>query len=936
VTVGSARFEWLVRASPRLSLRRLFVAAASLATAVAVLLVLASVLELGGAAYEDRIHAVGETAAAVFAAGAALLAAVRSRGRRRLAWSCWSAYALLAIFTVGRAFGAHSATPTLSWSDLVILLQLPLGIVASVVFMRVRAPRIAVIVAYCDGLLMGGGILVIGLATGYDSFLNGRASVAVGMISLAAPVTDVVVLTLIAAVVARVSRKARPVGLLTGVAVLGIGISDSVLAHNISAGVSQPGAPFVNGWIAGFLCLGIAALYTVCFRRQPITQFVNTNTSRAVLWIPVVPVALACGVSVGFGTEDFSTARALVWVLLVLITLVMLRMYLALYMNLGLGKALRQQASHDSLTGLPNRTLLRHRLERALAAIETSHQHVTLMMLDLDGFKEVNDTFGHSAGDQVLVQVARRIVTTVRGADCVARLGGDEFAVLLARGPDGQAAVVARRVLAALELPLTLRITTVNVAASIGIATGGLGDTADEMLRNADLAMYAAKTAGGNGSAHYKPVMHQAVAERVRVENALRTAWLTGDLLVHYQPIVDLTDGRLVSVEALARWRHPDGDMISPAVFIPIAERTGLIIPIGARILTAACHCLAAWQRDYPGAAELAMSVNVSPRQLYSDDLVDLVAEALRSSGIKPHCLILEVTETAMTDDTDSAIRILSRLKALGVRMAIDDFGVGASSLARLRRLPVDVVKIDKSLVDHVPDGHVATSVLDAVVGVVRALQLRTVIEGVERADQAEHLRKAGYDLAQGFHFARPMDSDAIERVLAAAQETGVDARFPLATPDEVVARRQTSRRVVVVDDEESVGTSACRILEHNGFRAVLVLTIREAVAELSEPTDAMVIDIGMPDGDGWELITFIRAQLEHAQMPIVVMTGLLDSAEVLNRAYDLRCEYLGKPFAAEALIAKVESARRLISAAAGAPPDHSSIAVAQTAAVMR
>jgi len=265
-----------------------------------------------------------------------------------------------------------------------------------------------------------------------------------------------------------------------------------------------------------------------------------------------------------------------------------------------------------------------------------------------------------------------------------------------------------------------------------------------------------------------------------------------------------------------------------------------------------------------------------------------------------------------MTDDTDSAIRILSRLKALGVRMAIDDFGVGASSLARLRRLPVDIVKIDKSLVDHVPDGHVASSVLDAVIGVVNALQLRTVIEGVERADQADHLRRSGYDLAQGYHFAMPMPAAAIEQALALAEPSGLVV-FPLTSAVAPVVERRASRRVVVVDDDEAVGAIACRILARSGARAVLALTIREAIAELTNHTDAMVIDIGLPDGDGWSLIAQIRESADNASMPIVVMTALLDSADVLNRAYDLRCEYLGKPFAAQALLAKLESARRVV-----------------------
>ena len=603
-----------------------------------------------------------------------------------------------------------------------------------------------------------------------------------------------------------------------------------------------------------------------------------------------------------------------------LVGVTLTRTYLAVHTNPGLDQALVHQAAHDALTGLPNRVLLRRRIEHELAALDADGPGVTLMMLDLDGFREINDTFGHSTGDAVLVQVAQRVVNSVRDIDTVARLGGDEFAVLLAPGPADHVAVLARRVLAAIELPLTLNGATVEVAASIGIAMAGRDQTSDELLRNADLAMYTAKAAGGNGFALYKPSMLQAIAERVRVETGLRTAWLTGDLLVHYQPIVDLANGRMLSIEALARWRHPDGDVIPPDVFIPIAERTGLIIPIGARILNEACQQLAAWQQEYGDAADVTMSVNVSPRQLYSDDFVAIVKEALRSAGIEPRYLILEVTETAIMDNMDGAIRVLSRLRALGVAIAIDDFGVGASSLARLRRLPVAVVKIDKSLVDHVPDGHVASGLLDAVVGMVRALQLRTTIEGVERADQATHLRESGYDLAQGFYYARPMDAESLGRAMATADAAdGGRVVFPLQTTDEPVVLRESSGRVLVVDDDQGVGVTACRILERHGLRTVLVPSIREAMAELTHSTHAMVVDIGMPDGDGWDLISHVRTTAMHARIPIVVMTGLLDSAEVLNRAYELECEYLGKPFASEALIAKIESARRMMG---GTPPE--------------
>ena len=894
--------------------RRLFVTVTSAVLVLIVTFVSASLLGVGGNGFEDQFHNAAEIAAGLFASALAAAVVVRSRGRRRWSVACWSGYALLTAVCDWNALAAHHGAALLSLSNVAFLAQLPLGLVAALTFVRVVSSRQAVIVAFCDGLLMGGGLVMVGLATGYFRIVGNPTLV--NIVSLAQPVADVVMLTLIATVVARVGSRTRPVGLLFATAILGIGSADVELTHQVGVGVTTSGSVFANGWIAGLLCLGVASLYILCFRRQPEPRVIHATTTRTGLWVPIVPVALTSALAVVLASGQDPVSDVLLWFMLALVGLTLARMYLALDMNLGLGRALAHQASHDSLTGLPNRTLMRRRLDRELGALDSPGQAVTLMMLDLDGFKEVNDTYGHDTGDQVLIRVAQRIVNSVREVDVVARLGGDEFAVLLAACPADHVAVLARRVLAALELPLKLRTTTVAVATSIGVATGQVGETADDLLRNADLAMYSAKAAGGNGFAAYKPYMHAAIAERVRVENGLRTAWLTDDLLVHYQPIVNLANGRMVSVEALARWKHPDGDFIPPDIFIPIAEQTGLIIPIGSRVLNEACKQLARWQRDYGAAADITMSVNLSPRQLYSDDLVAIVEEALRAAAIQPRYLILEVTETAVMDDMDSAIRILSRLRALGVSLAIDDFGVGASSLARLRRLPVAVVKIDKSLVDHVPDGHVASSLLDAVVGMVRALQLKTIIEGVERGDQAKHLRESGYDFAQGFYYARPMDAAGIERSLSCARaEDGGRAVFPVEATREPVLHRASTGRVLVVDDDHAVGVTACRIIERHGLRTVLVPTIREAMAELSHSTDIMVVDIGMPDGDGWDLISSVRASAMHARMPMVVMTGLLDSAEVLNRAYELECEYLGKPFAPEALIAKIESARRMIRA---------------------
>jgi diguanylate cyclase (GGDEF)-like protein len=899
--------------------RRIFVAAAACIAVLVAIGLGASLLGLGGPDLEDTIHNLAEVAAGLVAGVVALIAALRSRGRRRVAWSSWSAYGFLAAVGEGIAdwntLVTHTALTFPSAADIAFLAQVPAGIVGAVVMMRASSSRLAVTVSLFDGLLVGGGLLVISLATFLNAFFeSAESSIIVNVISLAEPVTDIVILTLVATLAMRVGRNVRLAPVLIAVGVAWVALADGAVTYQTGLGINASGSTFAIGWTAGLLFIGLGALYAVCFRHQADFRVTFKASRGWGTFVPILPVALACGFASAEIVRAPDVETTLVWAMLVLMAVTLFRMCLALLLNIRLGHNLAQQASHDALTGLPNRTLLRERLERALRAQRLQPQPVTLLMLDLDGFKAVNDTFGHNVGDRLLIQVAERIVTSVRDVDLVARLGGDEFATLFARGSQDQSAAIALRILAALELPFALGTVTTSVEASIGIAIGVFPESADELLRNADLAMYAAKTSGGNRYAMYVPEMYTAVAERTSMEIALKTVWLTDDLFVQYQPIVNLASGLMVSVEALARWRSPDGGVIPPGVFIPVAEQTGAIIPIGIRVLNDACRCLAGWQRRHSEATELSVSVNLSPRQLHSEELLEVVSDALRESGIDPSCLVLEVTETAVMEDMDNAIRILGRLKSLGIRLAMDDFGVGASSLARLRRLPLDIVKIDKSLVDHVPDGHVASRLLEAVIGVVNALQLQTVIEGVERGDQAEHLRAAGYDLAQGYYFARPMSGNAIEALLGSTGESGISDHL-IAAVEPWSAVDAISERVLVVDDDPAIGASACRILEGQGMRATWASTIRKATAELTKATDAMVVDIGMPDGDGWNLISTVRTDRLHRSMPVVVMTGLLDNADVLNRAHDLKCEYLGKPFAPEALIAKVKLAKRLIGA---------------------
>ena len=445
---------------------------------------------------------------------------------------------------------------------------------------------------------------------------------------------------------------------------------------------------------------------------------------------------------------------------------------------------LAHQAYHDALTGLANRAALRRRIARALAGAAARGRganEVVVLLLDLDGFKRVNDSLGHPAGDALLVQVAERLLNATRGCDTVARLGGDEFAVLLenARGrPD--AVAVAERVLHALRAPFVLAgaegRTEAVVGASVGIAQGAVHDMASApnddaearvsaLLRNADLAMYRAKAGGKGRYAFFEPSMHAEAVGRLELEADLRAALARSEFCLVYQPIVALDDERVVGVEALARWHHPLRGVVAPADFIPLAEETGLIVPLGRWVLGEACRQARAWD-DAGRGHTLTITVNVSGRQLYDAGFVDDVRRALAASGLAPTRLVLELTESVMIDRPDLALERFTALKALGVRLAVDDFGTGYSALSYLQRFPIDVLKIDKSFVDGLGRGGVQGSLARTIVALGQALSLRTVAEGVEDADQRAALQEVGCPMGQGFLFARPLEPGAVAALL--------------------------------------------------------------------------------------------------------------------------------------------------------------------------
>ena len=438
---------------------------------------------------------------------------------------------------------------------------------------------------------------------------------------------------------------------------------------------------------------------------------------------------------------------------------------------------LAYQAYHDPLTGLANRARFRVEVDRALARHGQAHDSVAVLFLDLDHFKTVNDSLGHAVGDQLLVEVARRLLHATRGCDTVARLGGDEFAVLLDQvRTDADVLTVVERILRMMRTPVALDRAEVTVGTSIGVARATPGDGADEMLRNADVAMYRTKQRGRGGYELFAPAMHAAVVERLELEADLRRALAdpAAELRLVYQPIVALDDERIVGLEALVRWEHPARGTINPMQFIPLAEATGLVVPLGRWVLRAACRQAAEWRRgagEADGTADADapyVAVNLSGRQLEDAALIDDVAAALAESGLDPARLLLEITESILMQRADAAPRTLHALKALGVRLAIDDFGTGYSSLAYLQRFPVDVLKIDKAFIDGVASGGSDAALARAIVGLTATLGLRCVAEGIERPEQAAELRAAGCGYGQGFLFARPVAAQETSALIAA------------------------------------------------------------------------------------------------------------------------------------------------------------------------
>jgi diguanylate cyclase (GGDEF)-like protein/PAS domain S-box-containing protein len=433
----------------------------------------------------------------------------------------------------------------------------------------------------------------------------------------------------------------------------------------------------------------------------------------------------------------------------------------------ALEEQLTHQAFHDALTGLPNRALLADRAAHALQRAKRSPSEIALLFLDVDDFKTINDSLGHSAGDELLVEVAARLRRSLREVDTAARLGGDEFAVLL-EGADGVAGVsaVADRLLEEVAKPILLGSTQVLMRASIGLVFGEPGQTVGELLRSADIAMYQAKRQGGHRYEIFEPHMHEAALTRLELKADLERAFEDDELDLHYQPLVELQSGRPIGFEALLRWNHPVRGSVSPAEFVPLAEATGLIDEIGAWVLRRACQQTRAWQITVPGCGHLSANVNISARQLLMSGFKDDVVSVLDESGLGAEYLVLEITESTLLTDVDGVATRLAELRDLGVRIAIDDFGTGFSSLGYLQRFPVDELKIAREFVDDVARDPRRGRLVEAILSLAGSLEVETVAEGIEDQAQRLRLQELGCRLGQGFLFSRPVPASDVPNIL--------------------------------------------------------------------------------------------------------------------------------------------------------------------------
>jgi diguanylate cyclase (GGDEF)-like protein len=759
---------------------------------------LLTTVNAGNAAGWTAFDNIGETLAA---ATAAIACAVRARreysthtasggvpGRGWIAWSLIAAGA--GAWAAGQAgwtvwesgFGVSPPTP--SPLDGAFLTFPVLAVCGLLGMVQTPAGRLSQLRAVTEGLFIAGGFFLFGWILFIGPVIaDGSGSLFSEAVNLAYPTLDAVALGAVLFVAVRGGGN-PPRGLpLLGLGMVSLAVADSAFWYLNAVESMFPGVTGLDtGWVAGFALIALAALDS----RAATTRGHKRTAGRAVVALPFLPAAagiLALPIVwlVTGSVDPWEPLLVIVGVVLALCGV----LYLAvMYENdaltrglqertseLGaLAEQLRHQAFHDPLTGLANRALLNDRAVHAFARSLRHATNVAVIAVDIDAFKRVNDSHGHEIGDELLRSLTLRLQETARPEDTVARMGGDEFVVLVeAIDAVNDAVALAERLHDAIAPKFVLEGIELTITVSVGVACGSASTASfEQLLCDADVALYGVKAGGRDAVGLFRPGMHQQARERYRLQADLHRALDREELWLLYQPEFALAGRELKGFEALVRWNHPTQGLIGPDRFIPVAEESGLIVPLGRWVLRQALRQAIAWDSLADTPERLSISVNVSGAQLRASSLVGDVRDALAETGIEPSRVVLEITETALVEDSRTVVDALHALKRLGVRIAIDDFGTGYASFAYLRRVPVDILKVDRSFVAASSHDARARGLLEAMIGIGHTLSLVTIGEGIEQPDQLATLEGAGCDLAQGYLLSRPLSVGEAERLITA------------------------------------------------------------------------------------------------------------------------------------------------------------------------
>ena len=732
--------------------------------------VLMIVLQVGGADVITDADNVIETAAALIAAAACFRAARRVGRRRRRPWALLGASML--AWGLGQAAWSYfesiaHESPYPSVADLGYLLSVPLSAAAMLSFPS-HERRVTTFRVLIDGVTVALAVLGVSWVLVLDRVAAASGTGIDLYLALAYPVGDIIVLVVAISALVRAADAYRTTVATIAVGLVMLGFSDSAFAY-LQATESYTTGPFNVGWVAGFLVIAVAARHAMTTTpRQP-----TTDQPFWLLTLPYVPMTVFVLLAIPSQLDQGHLEDVFAWVGVPLVLLLLVRQSLVHHDNIALNRNLQRQKNaladsrerlrghelHDPLTGLPKRLHLMRELAGRFDG--TTAPQSGLLLMDLDRFKEINDGLGHHVGDHVLREVANRLRCATPAGDTVVRLGGDEFACLL-DDPPGQhrPEAVADALLRALDEPVEIDGMTLSIGVSIGVCRSTDAADAAGMLQSADVAMYRAKRLS-TSIAVYGPEDEEDRPGRLVLLNDLRDALDRDALEVAYQPQVDLSTGRVVSMEALARWHHPERGWIPPDEFIPVAEQTGLIRQVTQKVLTTALAQCASWRAM---GLDLSISVNLSPRALQDPRLGRDLHAIILNSRLPPRCLTLEVTEGAFAGNLDSLVTMLERLRTLGARLSIDDFGTGYSSMAHLKRMPVEELKIDREFITEIARDLDDQAIVASIVALARTLRLSVVAEGVEDAASLALVRDLGCDVVQGFYVHRPGDAASITR----------------------------------------------------------------------------------------------------------------------------------------------------------------------------